>query len=305
MILAQLLLIPMHYALCIIWKEVNMMTDLSTVTSLFFVEYMLKNRLEVNNLSHAFIKKNGEEIRIFQHLNFSIGPAEIVAIVGRSGAGKSTLFNLISGLLKPNAGNVTLGPREDGSPGSIAYMLQKDLLLPWRTILDNAVLGIELQRAVTDVDRINAKAMLARYGLESVANAYPHSLSGGMKQRVALTRTLLANPTVVLLDEPFSALDYETRLMLENDVIDLTRTEGTSVILVTHDIDEAIAMSNRIIVLGGRPAKITQEEKIVLTVEGSNGTRDAVTARGAPEFPQYHKEIWTALRTSDVANASI
>lgn len=264
----------------------------------------MENRLEVNNLSHAFIKANGEEIRIFQNLNFSVAQGEIVAIVGRSGAGKSTLFNLISGLLTPSAGKISLGEREDGSAGSIAYMLQKDLLLPWRTILENAVLGIELQRTVTEADRTRAKAMLGRYGLESVANAYPHSLSGGMKQRVALTRTLLANPTVVLLDEPFSALDYETRLMLENDVISMTRAEGTSVILVTHDIDEAIAMSNRIVVLGGRPAKITREENIVLTVEGSNHERDAITARGAPEFPRYHKEIWAALRASDVAHAA-
>ncbi len=269
------------------------------------MERILESRLEVDNLSHAFITKSGEEIRIFQNLNFSVGAAEIVAIVGRSGAGKSTLFNLISGLLDPHAGKISLGARADGTPGSIAYMLQKDLLLPWRTIMENAILGIELQRPVTDADRARAKAMLGRYGLESVANAYPHSLSGGMKQRVALTRTLLANPTVVLLDEPFSALDYETRLMLENDVIDLTRTEGTSIILVTHDIDEAIAMSNRIVVLGGRPAQITREEKIVLTVDGSTAQRDAITARGAPEFPNYHKTIWNALRASDVGHATV
>lgn len=265
-------------------------------------EKKLENRLEVTNLSHAFITPGNEEIRIFRNLRFHVGPAEIVAVVGRSGSGKSTLFNLISGLLKPTAGTITLGKRANGEAGSLAYMLQKDLLLPWRTILDNAVLGIELHRPVTEADRTRARAMLARYGLESVANAYPHSLSGGMKQRVALTRTLLTNPTVVLLDEPFSALDYETRLMLENDVITLTRTEGTSVILVTHDIDEAIAMSNRIVVLGGRPAKISLQEDIVLTVPGE---RDAITARGAPEFHQYHTRVWDALRASDVTHASI
>lgn len=265
----------------------------------------MEKRLEVSNLSHSFIKSNDEEIRIFQNLNFSVGKSEIVAIVGRSGAGKSTLFNLISGLLKPTAGKISLGARDDGRPGAIAYMLQKDLLLPWRTILDNAVLGIELQRDVTAADRDRARAMLARYGLDGVAQAYPHSLSGGMKQRVALCRTLLADPTVVLLDEPFSALDYETRLMLENDVISLTRSEGTSIILVTHDIDEAIAMSHRIVVLGGRPAKIMREEIIALTVPGSDGLRDAITARGAQEFPHYHKEIWNALRASDVANSNV
>lgn len=288
------------YALCITATKQRLLLPVATL-----MERILESRLEVDNLSHAFITKSGEEIRIFQNLNFSVGPAEIVAIVGRSGAGKSTLFNLISGLLDPHAGKISLGARADGSPGSIAYMLQKDLLLPWRTIMENAILGIELQRSVTEADRSRAKAMLGRYGLESVANAYPHSLSGGMKQRVALTRTLLANPTVVLLDEPFSALDYETRLMLENDVIDLTRTEGTSIILVTHDIDEAIAMSNRIVVLGGRPAQITREEKIVLTVDGSTAQRDAITARGAPEFPNYHKTIWNALRASDVGHATV
>lgn len=262
----------------------------------------MENRLEVTNLSHAFITPANEEIRIFRDLRFSVGPAEIVAVVGRSGSGKSTLFNLISGLLTPTAGKISLGPRADGTPGSLAYMLQKDLLLPWRTILENALLGIELHRQVTEADKTKAKAMLARYGLESVANAYPRSLSGGMKQRVALTRTLLTNPTIVLLDEPFSALDYETRLMLENDVISLTRTEGTSVILVTHDIDEAIAMSDRIVVLGGRPAQISLQEQIVLTAPGE---RDAITARGAPEFHLYHSRVWDALRSSGVTHAAV
>ncbi len=261
----------------------------------------MNKRLEIANLSHAFIGSDGEELRIFQNLNFSVGTAEIVAVVGRSGAGKSTLFNLISELLKPSAGRISLEQRGDHQPGRIAYMLQKDLLLPWRTILDNAVLGIELHRDVTPEDRERALQMLARYGLESVANAYPGSLSGGMKQRVALTRTLLADPTVVLLDEPFSALDYETRLMLENDVISLTRTDQTSVILVTHDIDEAIAMSQRVIVLGGRPARINLEERILLSVPGE---RDAVSARGAPEFHSYHTRIWDALRANDVAHSA-
>jgi len=264
----------------------------------------MENRLDVRNLNHSFIKSDDEEIRIFQNLKFSVGKAEIVAIVGRSGAGKSTLFNLISGLLKPSAGKIELALRDDGSEGRIAYMLQKDLLLPWRTILENAVLGIELQRTVTQADRTRAMTMLARYGLESVANTYPHALSGGMKQRVALCRTLLADPTVVLLDEPFSALDYETRLMLENDVLHLTQTEGTSVILVTHDIDEAIAMSDRIVVLGGRPANIILEEHIVLNVPGDEGKRDAITARGAAEFPLYHQRIWRALRDNDVAHTA-
>jgi NitT/TauT family transport system ATP-binding protein len=250
-------------------------------------------RLQVSDLSHAFVTADGVSTRIFERLNFHIGPGEIMSIVGRSGAGKTTLFNLISGLLAPQQGGVTVGPRDNGMPGRIAYMLQKDLLLPWRSVLQNALLGIELHRAVTPADVERAKDMLARYGLGAVAHAYPHALSGGMRQRVALTRTLLVDPTLVLLDEPFSALDYETRLMLEDDVMTLRDSYGTSVVLVTHDIEEAIAMSDRVIVLGGRPACIEQDIAVELTLPGH---RNAVSAREAPEFREYHARIWAALR---------
>jgi NitT/TauT family transport system ATP-binding protein len=250
-------------------------------------------RLHVANLTHTFEAEDGAPVPIFAGLDFTVGCSEIVSIVGRSGAGKSTLFNLISGLLPPQSGRVEIGPRADGSPGRIAYMLQKDLLLPWRSVLENAVLGIELFRKVTSHDIERARHMLARYGLGAVADAYPHSLSGGMRQRVALTRTLLVDPTLVLLDEPFSALDYETRLALEDDVMALRETNGTSVVLVTHDIEEAIAMSDRVIILGGRPARIEQALDIELTVDGA---RNAISAREAPEFRTWHARIWGALR---------
>jgi NitT/TauT family transport system ATP-binding protein len=251
------------------------------------------DRLQVSDLSHAFVTADGDTIPIFEHLDFGVGSGEIVSIVGRSGAGKSTLFNLISGLLTPQAGRVSVGRRKDGSEGRIAYMLQKDLLLPWRTILQNAVLGIELYRRLSRADIERARAMLARYGLASVADAYPHSLSGGMRQRVALTRTLLVEPTLVLLDEPFSALDYETRLALEDDVMALREHNGTSVVLVTHDIEEAIAMSDRVILLGGRPARIEDNIAVRLT---TNGPRTAVSAREAPEFRTLHSRVWNGLR---------
>lgn len=250
--------------------------------------------LVVSNLCHSFSAPDGSRAMIFDRLNFTVNRGEIVAIVGRSGAGKSTLFNLISGLLVPQSGSISLAPRTDGTPGRIAYMLQKDLLLPWRTVLQNAVLGIELHRTVTKDDLDRAREMLARYGLGGMANAYPHALSGGMRQRVALTRTLLVDPTLVLLDEPFSALDYETRLMLEDDVMTLRESTGTSVVLVTHDIEEAIAMSDSVIVLGGRPARVEQDIPIELTLPGP---RDAITAREAPEFRNYHAQIWGALRS--------
>jgi NitT/TauT family transport system ATP-binding protein len=250
-------------------------------------------RLSVADLTHTFDAEDGTPVPIFAGLDFSVGSCEIVSIVGRSGAGKSTLFNLISGLLPPQSGRIAIGPRADGSPGRIAYMLQKDLLLPWRSVLENAVLGIELFRKVTPDDLERARQMLARYGLGAVANAYPHALSGGMRQRVALTRTLLVDPTLVLLDEPFSALDYETRLALEDDVMALCETNGTSVVLVTHDIEEAIAMSDRVIILGGRPARIEQALDIELTIDGP---RSAISAREAPEFRTWHARIWGALR---------
>jgi NitT/TauT family transport system ATP-binding protein len=251
------------------------------------------SRLTVRALTHGFTLPGGQPWPLFDRLDLQVGDAEIVSIVGRSGAGKTTFFNLISGLLQPQSGEIAIGPRADGTAGRIAYMLQKDLLLPWRSVLKNALLGIELHRPVKPADIERAREMLARYGLGGVADAYPHALSGGMRQRVALTRTLLVDPTLVLLDEPFSALDYETRLMLEDDVMGLRTAFGTSVVLVTHDIEEAIAMSDRVVVLGGRPARVEQNIPITLTV---HGMRDAVTSREAPEFRQYHARIWAALR---------
>ncbi|MGF6875054.1 ABC transporter ATP-binding protein [Paraburkholderia sp. MM5477-R1] len=249
--------------------------------------------LRVRQLSHGFQSPDRSTVTIFDRLDFYVGHGEIVSIVGRSGAGKSTLFNLISGLLTPQSGEISVGRRADGEAGRIAYMLQKDLMMPWRTVLQNALLGIELYRKVRPDDVARARQMLARYGLGAVADAYPHSLSGGMRQRVALTRTLLVDPTLVLLDEPFSALDYETRLALEDDIIALRAQSGTSVVLVTHDIEEAIAMSDRVILLGGRPARIEDQIDIELT---THGPRNAVSAREAPEFRGYHARVWNGLR---------
>ncbi|WP_413197388.1 ABC transporter ATP-binding protein [Pararobbsia alpina] len=256
--------------------------------------------LDVTDLSHAFERDDGERTAVFDRLEFSVAAGEIVSIVGRSGAGKSTLFNLVSGLLKPQSGRISIAPHADGSAGRIAYMLQKDLLLPWRSVLQNALLGVELFRKVTREDVDRARSMLSKYGLHTVADAYPHALSGGMRQRVALTRTLLVDPNVVLLDEPFSALDYETRLALEDDVMSLRDSTGTSVVLVTHDIEEAIAMSDRVILLGGRPARIEDSIDIELSV---HGPRTAVSARESAEFRTYHSRIWDGLRSTSIYHA--
>ena len=252
-----------------------------------------RSALAIRDLSHDFIAADGSVAPVLSHLDITVAAGEIVAIVGRSGAGKSTLFNLISGLLAPRAGRIEVAPGADGGPGRVGYMLQKDLLLPWRTVLDNALLGVELRGRAARRDPDAAAAMLARYGLAGHLGAYPHRLSGGQRQRVALTRTLLIAPSILLLDEPFSALDYETRLMLEDDVMSLRTEQDMSVILVTHDIEEAIAMSDRVIVLGGRPALVCEDIAIRLTLAGP---RDAVSAREAPEFRAYHARIWAALK---------
>ena len=249
--------------------------------------------LSIRELGHVFIAKDGTARKVLDGLTLEIGAGEIASIVGRSGAGKTTLFNLISGLLRPSAGRIEIGDPGTGATGFVAYMLQKDLLLPWRTVLQNALLGVELRGAVTEEHRASAETMLARYGLGAHLGAYPAALSGGQRQRVALTRTLLTAPTILLLDEPFSALDYETRLMLEDDVLALRADRGISIILVTHDIEEAIALGDRVVVLGGQPGKIIEDISVVLTTAGR---RDAVSAREAPEFRAYHRRIWAALR---------
>ena len=249
--------------------------------------------LSIRALGHVFVAQDGTARPVLEGLTLKIGVGEIASIVGRSGAGKTTLFNLISGLLRPSAGRIEIGDPGTGAAGFVAYMLQKDLLLPWRTVLQNALLGVELRGAVTARHRDGAVAMLARYGLGAHLGAYPAALSGGQRQRVALTRTLLTEPSILLLDEPFSALDYETRLTLEDDVLALRADRGISVVLVTHDIEEAIAMGDRVVVLGGRPGRIVEDIPVRLTTAGQ---RDAVSAREAPEFRAYHRQIWAALK---------
>jgi NitT/TauT family transport system ATP-binding protein len=255
-----------------------------------------KPALSVMGLRHNFLDPDGRTVPVLDQLDIAIEPSEIVAIVGRSGAGKSTLFNIISGLLVPSSGRIEIGAA--GDRRGIAYMLQKDLLLPWRNVLDNALLGIELRGNVSAADRDEAFAMLHRYGLAAHVKAFPGALSGGQRQRVALTRTLLLRPAVLLLDEPFSALDFETRLMLEDDVMALSDERGMSVVLVTHDIEEAIAMSDRVIVLVGQPARIGRDIPIELSL---SGRRDAIGAREAPEFRDYHARVWRELRAGRVA----
>lgn len=197
-------------------------------------------------------------------VDVEVASGEFVSIVGPSGCGKSTIFNIVSGLLTPTTGSVTLdGNPITGRTGHVGYMLQKDLLLPWRTVLDNIVLGADLRGRSTSHERQRAADMAARYGLGDYLNHYPHALSGGMRQRVAVMRTLALDHPVMLLDEPFGALDSHTRLLMQQWLLDVWREQRKTILFVTHDIDEALFLSDRVIVMSPRPGRVQE----VVTVD--------------------------------------
>ena len=187
--------------------------------------------LTINNVSKSFYTKLGE-LEVINNLNLELNSGEIIAIVGPSGSGKSTILNLISGLLKPNEGKINVY-------GNLGYMFQKDQLFEWRTVWKNILIGLEIRRQITEERKKEIEEMLKKYDLADFVNNYPHELSGGMRQRIALIRTLALKPNILLLDEPFSALDYQTRIKVSDDVYNIIRNEKLSAILVTHDISEA------------------------------------------------------------------
>ena len=190
----------------------------------------------------------------------AIEPGEFVSLVGPSGCGKSTLFNVVSGLLRPDDGGVEIdGVDVTGHSGHVGYMLQKDLLIPWRSVVDNITLGAALTRGVTKADRTQAVDFARRYGLGDFLDHYPHALSGGMRQRVALMRTLATNHDLLLLDEPFGALDSQTRLEMQQWLLEVWSETQRTVLFVTHDVDESIFLSDRILVMSPRPGRIVSE----------------------------------------------
>ena len=196
--------------------------------------------LQVNDVSYTYHTKSGETPAL-SHISFSVFPGEFVAIVGPSGCGKSTFLDMLCGLLKPSSGELLLnGISLEQSATNIGYMLQKDHLFEWRTIYSNMLLGLEIQKRITPKSKERVENLLENYGLDKFKNSRPSQLSGGMRQRAALIRTLALEPDLLLLDEPFSALDYQTRLSVSDDIGTIIRQEGKTAILVTHDISEAI-----------------------------------------------------------------
>lgn len=250
---------------------------------------MEKPFLSFFNVSYAYHNLKGETQAV-QNLSFHINEGEFVAIVGPSGCGKSTILSLVSGILKPEEGEVAFA--NNSKRPMIGYMLQRDHLFPWRTIWSNCMLGLEIQQEKTPEKMSYAEYLLKEYNLWDVRDKKPDELSGGMRQRAALVRTLVLNPDLFLLDEPFSALDFQTRIEVSGDIASIIRESGKTVILITHDLQEAISLSDRVIVLSSRPAKVIRDIPIKLT----GGGKDVLSARNAPEFNDYFNLLWEDLK---------
>ncbi|SCW68515.1 ABC transporter ATP-binding protein [Ancylobacter rudongensis] len=235
---------------------------------------------------------DGRVVPVIGDLSLTLNEGEIVAIVGPSGCGKTTLLNTLCGLIAPDAGRVSWFGREmSGQPAGVGYMLQKDLLLPWRTALRNAMLGLEIRGVPLSEAEERAHVMLDQLGLHGFADHYPTTLSGGMRQRVALARTLVNEPDVLLLDEPFAALDFQTKLLIESDTAKLVRESQRSVLLITHDIEEAVSIADRVIVLSKRPTRVKAMYDIALGTERT----DMIAARESAGFVDYVRRIWADL----------
>ena len=254
--------------------------------------------LELKHISHAYHTPKGETPAL-QDISFSVGKGEFIAIMGPSGCGKSTLLSLIAGLLKPESGEIMLhGMPVIDCTEKIGYMLQRDELLEWRSIFRNVLLGPEIRGTLSTDTKEKAHDLLSAYGLGQFEHSRPSELSGGMRQRAALVRTLILNPEILLLDEPFSALDYQTRLNVSDDIGQIIRKEQTTAILVTHDLSEAISLADRILVLSRRPAVIKYELKLEFS---SLGTSDdtPLNRRNAAEFKTYFNLIWKELNQDE------
>ena len=252
--------------------------------------------LTLSNVSYAYHELTGET-QALENISFTVAPGEFIAIVGPSGCGKSTLLSLIAGLIPAETGTLLLnGAPLEASKTRIGYMLQKDHLFEWRTVLSNILLGLEIQKRMNDSSKAKALKMLETYGLKDFADAKPSQLSGGMRQRAALIRTLVLEPEILLLDEPFSALDYQTRLTVADDIWKIIKKERKTAILVTHDLSEAVSMADRILVLSARPGQIIRD----VPVHFPELTEDSpMHRRNAKDFKTYFNLIWKELNHHD------
>lgn len=251
----------------------------------------MENILEVKNIGKKYQNKEGE-ILALKNVNFRVKKGEFVSIIGPSGCGKSTLLSIIAGLEEKTTGEIYIeGEKVNGISSKIGYMLQRDCLLEWKNILSNTMFGLEIKGKKDNVNKEYVLELLKKYNLYEFKDKYPSELSGGMRQRVALIRTLAVKPKILLLDEAFSALDYQTRIMVTNDIYYILRKEKITAIIVTHDISEAISMSDRVLVLSKRPGTIKDIHKINFGIEN----RTPINCRESPKFSQYFNTLWKEL----------
>lgn len=241
----------------------------------------MNNLIVIDQISKSYYQKD-QEIKVLDNISFTLKPKEIIAIVGSSGCGKSTLLSIISGLKKETKGTII-----KRNNLKLSFMFQTDALFKWLSVYDNILLPLKINNNYKNIDEIDI--LLTKYNLIDFKNNLPDTLSGGMRQRVALIRTMITNPDVLLLDEPFSALDYQTRIMIENDLYNLIKEKEKSAIIVTHDIAEAITISDKVIVLSKRPARI---KKIIDIIDKPN---NIIKYRSSSSFKKYYDLIWKEI----------
>jgi len=257
--------------------------------------------LEFRNISFSFPGRRGP-VEVLRDVSFICKEDETVAVVGPSGCGKSTLLSLAIGLRKPTAGEVLVDGRPvESADRRLGMLFQQTTLLPWRSVLENVELGLEIRGEPKPQRRQRARALMNQYGLGGFERKYPHALSGGMQKRAALAQTLAVEPSVLLLDEPFAALDAQTRVVIENDVVKICRAGKRSMIIVTHDIAEAISMADRVVVLSRRPASVKEIYEIPL----SRRAASVADVQSMPEYAQFFKRIWDALDISVTGMSSV
>jgi NitT/TauT family transport system ATP-binding protein len=255
----------------------------------------MKPKLEVHGVSYSYHSLEGETLAL-SDISFTANNGEFLAIVGPSGCGKSTLLSLLSGLLTPDTGEILIdGVPQTNSRSNIGYMLQRDHLFEWRTIMGNAELGLEIQRKLDNSSKEKLHQMLHTYGLGSFEQAKPSELSGGMRQRAALVRTLALEPDLLLLDEPFSALDYQTRLSVCDDISSIIKSTHKTAILITHDLSEAISVADRVIILTSRPGRL----KAIVPVSFGDENIGPLMRRNMSEFSVYFNQVWKELQNHD------
>ncbi|MBI4011355.1 MAG: ABC transporter ATP-binding protein [Candidatus Rokubacteria bacterium] len=252
---------------------------------------MSRPRVEVRDLGKTFVGPGGREVPAVASVSFDVRDKEFVALVGPSGCGKSTVLNMIAGLIRPSAGEIRLDDRPCiGIPAQVGYVFQKDTVFPWRTVSRNIALGLEYRGVPAAEREGRVRAAVRLVGLEGFEDAYPATLSGGMRQRVALMRTLVVEPEILLMDEPFGALDTHTKLRLQAQLLDLWLARRQTVVFVTHDLAEAITLADRVIVLTSRPGRVKLIHEVKLP-----RPRDVIRIRETEEYAREFGALWHVL----------